>query len=89
MEEGRLAELRAELARVPTDVDVESTELASLERQELEALRSLAVERCPETLAWKQKALADTQASNVAKQHRNGGWDVICLQESILGWYLA
>ena len=60
-------------------MDVESTEIASLERQELEALRLLAVE---------QKVVADIQAPVEAKRRRKGG-DGICLQEGILDRYLA
>ena len=48
---------------MPTNTDVESTELASLLRQELKALRLLAVERCPETLASKHQTMTDLQAS--------------------------
>ena len=53
-------------------MDVESTELASLERQELKALRLLAVERCPETLASKHQTMTDLQASIEAKRRRKG-----------------
>ena len=58
---------------MPTNMDVDSTESASLERQELEGLRLLAVERCPEMLVKKQKAVADIQALIEAKRCRKGG----------------
>ena len=41
-EEGRLAELRAELVTVPANMDVDASEIKDLERQELEQLRLLA-----------------------------------------------
>ena len=63
VEAGRLVELRAELAKVLTDMDVQSTELPSLECQELDALRLLAVEPCPEKLVSKQNAVVDIHAS--------------------------
>ena len=72
-EEGRLAELRTELATVPANVDVDATELKDLERQELEQLRLLAVERGPILLASKQKAVQDIQASIEAELCRKGG----------------
>ena len=51
-------------------MDVDATELAALERQELQQLRALVVERCPVMLATKQKAVADTQASIEEKRRR-------------------
>ena len=73
LEEGRLVELRSELASVPANIDVGATELAALERQELEQLRLLAVERCPIMLASKQKAVADIQASMEATRRQKSG----------------
>ena len=72
-EEGRLAELRAELASVLANMDVDASEIKDLERQELEQLRLLAVERCPISLASKQNAVQDLQASIEAKCRRRGG----------------
>ena len=50
-DESRLAELRAELASVPANMDVDTSELKDLEQQEIEQLRVLATERCPIQLA--------------------------------------
>ena len=70
VEEGRLAELRAELASAPTNMDVDASELAALERQEVEQLRNMAAERCPVMLDTKPKAVAEIQASIEAKRRR-------------------
>ena len=70
LEEGRLAELRSELAAAPSNMDVDASEIAALERQEVEQLRALAAERCPVMLASKQKAVAEIQASIEAKRRR-------------------
>ena len=70
LEEIRLGELRAELASAPANMDVDAAELAALERQELEQLRAMAIERCPVVLASKQQAVAEIQASMEAKRRR-------------------
>ena len=72
-EDGRLAELRAELVSVPAKMDVDASEIKDLERQEIEQLRLLAAERCPISLASKQKAVQDLQATIEAKRRRRGG----------------
>ena len=72
-EDGRLAELRAELVSVPAKMDVDASEIKDLERQEIEQLLLLAAERCPISLASKQKAVQYLQATIEAKRRRRGG----------------
>ena len=73
LEEGRLAELRAELVSVPAHVNVDASEIKDLERHEIEQRRLLAAERCPIQLASKQKPVQDLEASIDAKRRRRGG----------------
>ena len=58
---------------MPANMDVDASEIKYLDRQELKQLRFLAVERCPMSLASKQKAVQDLQASIEAKRRRSGG----------------
>ena len=55
---------------MPANLDIDASEIKDLERQELGQLRLLAVERCPISLASKQKAVQDLQSSIEAKRHR-------------------
>ena len=94
-EEGRLAELRAELATVPANMDVVATELKDLEREEIEQLRLLAVDRSRQNVAgeadnslhlcvisWNVAGIPSDDLDVWLHQISDHfPWDLICLQE--------